>query len=601
MNQQRQMRRPNLMDWHSQEPWTRPDYQDRFNQAKDSGFFGLGMINPNTNKFMYDATDLSNINDYYFCFDTVDLIVGFIENCVTHSKPNRFAKFPLHISQKKFYANVFGWRRLDNGRRRYMECLRYVPRKNSKTFDISCLIHIGMLFDDPNSAEIYSVAANKEQAKLIQSAFVGTIKNDQERPDLCTGGWLDRTYSIHGVKDVKAVTASNGACLYKALASDDNASHGLNTSYGLYDEIHAHKDQAMYDVIQTSMGVREQPLSIAITTADFARVSFCNRKLDYAKRVCKDPSYDETFLPILYYADEEEFGDDWNDPLVWKRVNPMLGTAKQMHVMEREYKQAKNEPVYANAFKRLHLNICTKSESSAYDISMWNKCLYLPDEQFKLLNQPIPEFLRDAKCYGGFDCAYKWDLSAFVLDFPEHEYVLAFCWINSKHKEIVQYKQKFGNWLLTSGQDETDFEKVAEQMNKIYEVFNIQDVGFDPNQSRELVKILENDKNNNWECYNVAQNARNLSEPIKHTISAVEACNINHNGNELFSWQLSNCDVKEDSNQNYMFVKPKGIDARIRKIDAGVALAMARARRLEGEEKATNTYVDRFKETGQYF
>ena len=38
MNQQRQMRRPNLMDWHSQEPWTRPDYQDRFNQAKDSGF-----------------------------------------------------------------------------------------------------------------------------------------------------------------------------------------------------------------------------------------------------------------------------------------------------------------------------------------------------------------------------------------------------------------------------------------------------------------------------------------------------------------------------------------------------------------------------------
>jgi len=458
-----------------------------------------------------------------------------------------------------------------------------------------------MMLDGEGSPEIYSVAKNKDQAKKIQEPFVGSINNDLERPQDCANGWLGRMYSIHGNKDIKAVTIDNETGIYKAIASDEGASHGANAHYGLCDEIHTWPNHDMFEVLQTSMGARQQPLMACLTTADHAKVSFCNKKLEEAKKVCKDPNYDDRFMPVLYYADVEEFGDDWTDKEVWARVNPMLGTALNWHILERKFKQARNESLYENAFKRLHLNICTKSESSAYDISMWNKCLYLPDEQFKLLNQPIPEFLRDAKCYGGFDCAYKWDLSAFVLDFPEHEYVLAFCWINSKHKEIVQYKQKFGNWLLTSGQDETDFEKVAEQMNKIYEVFNIQDVGFDPNQSRELVKILENDKNNNWECYNVAQNARKLSEPIKHTISAVEACNINHNGNELFSWQLSNCDVKEDSNQNYMFVKPKGIDARIRKIEAGVALAMARARRLEGEEKATNTYVDRFKETGQYF
>ena len=595
------MRRPSLRDFHLRKPWLDPDYDERFKQAIKDGVFDLGMINPKTKKAMYQAHKIDNLDEYYFCFDTANFVCEFIENTITHTKPNRFSKFPLHPSQRAFFSNLYGWKRIADGNRRYLELFKYIPRKNSKTYDIACLIHIGMMLDGEGSPEIYSVAKNKDQAKKIQEPFVGSIKNDLERPQDCANGWLGRMYSIHGNKDIKAVTIDNETGIYKAIASDEGASHGANAHYGLCDEIHTWPNHDMFEVLQTSMGARQQPLMACLTTADHAKVSFCNKKLEEAKKVCKDPNYDDRFMPVLYYADVEEFGDDWTDKEVWARVNPMLGTALNWHILERKFKQARNESLYENAFKRLHLNICTKSESSAYDISMWNKCLYLPEEQFKLLNQPIPEFLRDAKCYGGFDCAYKWDLSAFVLDFPEHEYVLAFCWINSKHKEIVQYKQKFGNWLLTSGQDETDFEKVAEQMNKIYEVFNIQDVGFDPNQSRELVKILENDKNNNWECYNVAQNARNLSEPIKHTISAVEACNINHNGNELFSWQLSNCDVKEDSNQNYMFVKPKGIDARIRKIDAGVALAMARARRLEGEEKATNTYVDRFKETGQYF
>jgi phage terminase large subunit-like protein len=581
--------------------WKRKDYSKRFKQAVKDKFFCLGMINPKTKKHMYDATAIDNINEYYFCFETAEFVCKFLENCITHVKPNRFKKFPLHISQRKFFSNLFGWKRIDTGRRRYFEVFRYVPRKNSKTFDIACLIHIGMILDGEGAPEIYSVASVKSQAKLIQEAFVGTIRNDQDLPHLCANGWLAKFYDIHGTKDVKAVTAENQTSLYKALASDEGHAHGLNAHFALCDETHTWTDSSMFDVLQTSMGVREQPLMVSITTADYARESFCNKKFKYAKQVCKDPNYDDSFLPILYYADEEEFHDDWTDKKVWYRVNPMLGTAKNIHVMDREFRQAQNESIYINAFKRLHLNICTKSESSAFDMVCFDRCYQMTDDNFKLMKQTIPEFLRGAKCYGGFDAAYKWDLTAFVLDFPEYDYVLSFNWIHSKHSEIARYKNDFNDFLTIAGTDEISFDKIATYMDEIYTHFNIIDVGFDPNQSREIVKILETESENDWQCYSIAQNARNLSEPIKHTISAVEACNINHNNNSCFAWQMSNAEIKEDNNNNYMFVKPKGPDARIKKIDAAVAFAMARARRLEGEEAERNEYIERFKETGSYF
>jgi phage terminase large subunit-like protein len=594
-------KRPSLKEFHDLRLWEKRGYKTKFRNAIKSGLFDLGMVNPKTKNPMYSAYKINNLDEYYFCFDSAEFVCRWIENCVTHSKPNRFAKFPLHESQRKFFANVFGWKRIDTGNRRFMEAFRYVPRKNSKTFDIACLVHVGMLLDGEGAPEIYSVAKNKQQAKLIQDAFVGSIKNDKEQPHLCANGWLGRIYDIHGLKDVKAVTADNQTNVYKALASDEGGAHGLNCHFALNDEIHTWASPDMFDVLQTSMGARSQPLIVSITTADYARESFCNKKLNYAKEVCKDPNFDDQFLPVLYYADPEEFGDDWTDEKIWQRVNPMLGTGKQWHIMRREFKQAQNESIYENAFKRLHLNICTKAESSAYDMVCWNKCVDLPDDQFKLLGQPIPSFLRDAECYGGFDAAYKWDLSAFSLDFPDYKYTLTFNWLHSKHKEIVKYKKDFGKWLLIAGQDEIDFKKVSEGMNQIYEAFNILDVGFDPNQSRELINILEDDKKHDWRCFKIAQTARNLSEPIKHTISSVEAGNVAHNGNPLYAWQLSNADIKEDSHNNYMFVKPKGIDARIKKIDSAVAFAMARARRLEADAGDPNHHVDRYLETGKFF
>lgn len=583
MNMQQQ--RPNLRMWDHLEPWTEPDYKQQFQQAKEDGLFQLGMYHPLEPEVrMYDATDIKTLDDYYFCFRTAEMVCGFIENVVTHSKPNRFAKYPLHESQRKFFSNIFGWKHKSDRTRRYYEAYQYVPRKNSKSFNQGCLCHIGMILDNEQGVEIYCIAGDKNQAKKVFDPFVGAIKNDEERPQDCAGGFLADYYNIIGKTEIKAVTANNEFDVCKPVANNEDAAHGGNAHMAICDEIHTFTDGGMYDVVVTSMSVREQPLTVCITTADFSRESFANNKFDYAKRVAANPNLDAGFLPVLYYTDVEDFNDDWKDEKVWERVNPLLGTAKKWKYMKRQFQKAINDPTFTNEFKRLDLNICTMSETAAFNVDKWKKCGDLPSDEFMVLNQPVPLELQGADCFAGMDNAYKNDLNALVLDFPDTEHVLCWCWCPRKHPDIVKLRDDYGDYLLTAGDEEIDFEEIYEHMQQILEAFNVREIGFDPNKSMEIRNLFKKDYPEEFFC-TIAQRTANLSEPLKKLIGDVNNLRVNHTNNPLLTWQISNTDIKEDARNDYMVVKPKGADSKRKKVDATVAWIMARCLRLKQEDE----------------
>jgi len=105
----------------------------------------------------------------------------------------------------------------------------------------------------------------------------------------------------------------------------------------------------------------------------------------------------------------------------------------------------------------------------------------------------------------------------------------------------------------------------------------------------EIRKILSKHYPEDFYC-TIAQTTTNLSEPIKKIIGSVNNLKVNHIGNPLFTWQISNVDIIEDKKQDYMLVRPKGIDSKNKKIDSIVAWAMARCLRLKAEE--TINYLD---------
>ena len=52
-----------------------------------------------------------------------------------------------------------------------------------------------------------------------------------------------------------------------ALSADAALQHGLNPSAVIFDELHAHRDGALYTALTTGTLAREQPFTLWITTA----------------------------------------------------------------------------------------------------------------------------------------------------------------------------------------------------------------------------------------------------------------------------------------------------------------------------------------------
>ena len=101
------------------------------------------------------------------------------------------------------------------------------------------------------------------------------------------------------------------ASSYQVLSADAYTKHGLNAHGIIFDELHAQPSRDLWDVLATSTGARTQPLTVAITTAGFDRNSICWELHEYARKIKEGIIADDSFLPVIYAADET---DDWRSP-----------------------------------------------------------------------------------------------------------------------------------------------------------------------------------------------------------------------------------------------------------------------------------------------
>ena len=89
-----------------------------------------------------------------------------IINKLTHTK-GPFARQPFHLRpwQVKILKKLFTTRA--DGLRQYRTCLLMLPRKNGKTELAAALAIYFLLFDGEIGGEVYSAAADKDQAALV--------------------------------------------------------------------------------------------------------------------------------------------------------------------------------------------------------------------------------------------------------------------------------------------------------------------------------------------------------------------------------------------------------------------------------------------------
>src|SRR5687768_16866738 len=103
----------------------------------------------------------------------------FISN-LTHTK-DKWAGVPFAPRpwQKSIIRELFGRLREDgSGRRAYRTCYIEIPRKNGKSEMAAALALYGLIGDGVMGAEVYSAAADRDQAALVFNVAAQMVRND---------------------------------------------------------------------------------------------------------------------------------------------------------------------------------------------------------------------------------------------------------------------------------------------------------------------------------------------------------------------------------------------------------------------------------------
>lgn len=233
--------------------------------------------------------------------------IRFMEKFCKHSK-GKWAGTPvtLELWQKAFIEALFGFIDEETGIRKYKKGILFVGRKNGKSTLASGLSLYMLTKDNEDGSEVYAVATQKDQAKIVWEESKKMIKKSPDLNNVCrcriNGIYYDETESI-----------------YKPLASDSDSLDGLNSHFVIADEVHAWKNKNLLDVMFDSMSAREQPMLLETSTMGTIRENVFDNEYEYAEKVISGKIEDNTILPVIYELDNV---DEWQNENSWYKSNP---------------------------------------------------------------------------------------------------------------------------------------------------------------------------------------------------------------------------------------------------------------------------------------
>lgn len=513
--------------------------------------------------------DLSNTHSpFYFDDEAAQTAIMFFCEQV-HTK-GKLAKQKLVPEpwQEFVIALLYGWRRKDNGKRRFRRVYLQVARKNGKTFFAS---GVGLLdlFNEPG-AEVVSAATKRDQAKIAFTNAKNSVRYSAT---------LSKIFQVHA----QTITCDDGK--FEALSSDSKSLDGLNVSCGIIDEYHAHKTDDLLNVIQSSMGAREQPLIFIITTAGHELSNPCHEEYE---RVCKmlegAKGYEnDTYLGIIYELDK---GDDPTNPKNWIKANPNLDVEGALSTDELliELKNAQQKSSGMAEFLTKRMDVWINNADSWIDTAHWTRCV----KRFAEKN------LYGLKCYGGIDLSKRTDFTAFTLYFilpngkkyAKHWFYIPRDQIQKKMRtdtHLIERWVKEGYITATPG-EVVDYEFMYHDIIEASKIYDIQEIAYDRNLSELLIEPLADQLT----MVDFNQSITHMSEPSKDWESAVCKGDIIDN-NPVMAWMVSCATVRTDANDNIKVVKPDASKSS-KRIDGVITSIMAYNRLQIGISESCENY-----------
>lgn len=506
--------------------------------------------------------------------DAAQHVIDFFPEFLCHTEGTLAGQpFVLEPFQQAKLWILYGWEWEATGHRRFKYAYNEIGRGNCKSTEASGLCLYEYYARGEIGAHVYSVATDKDTAKIVFDTAVLMLNANpylRERVT-CTSN------NVH---------TPGTAAKFEPCAAEARRLLGLRPSFIVFDELHVSPNAELWDVFVSAMGKRDSPMLYACTNSGYDRHSVCWKQREYSIKVLSGIIQDDTWFAWVCGLDP---GDNWEDERNWIKANPGLGVMVQLKELREQALKAKNDPSALNSFLRFRLSVWTASHEAWMPMHLWDACK----------SRVVAAALKGRPCFGGLDLSTTTDISAFVLLFPPYEddtkwsilpsFFLPQDNIQERVKrDRVPYDQwaREGLFQLTEGRI-LDYGFIRKKINDLSRDFDIREICFDRWNSSDIVKNLEDDGFEMTEC---GQGFASMNAPTKRFMELVLNDELAHGADPVLRWMVSNVMVRMDPAGNIKPDKEKSKE----KIDGIVATVMAMYRAmLVGVTSKRSVYEDR--------
>jgi phage terminase large subunit-like protein len=426
------------------------------------------------------------------------------------------------------------------------------PRKSGKSALASTLALYSLIAEGIEGGEVVVAAAEKEQARIIFGEAKRMVEAS-ELSELCT------LY-----RDAIFVPSTNS--VMKVLSAEAYSKEGLNVSRAIVDEIHAHKNRELFDVLSLSMGNRGKLAQLlAVTTAGqktdmTGQDSIAYSLYQYGKRVSTGEVVDPTFFMSWWEAPPEA---DHRDPEMWKVANPGYNDLVSADDFESAVKRTP-EP----EFRTKRLNQWVSSMNA-----------WLPNGAWQPLAEQR-ELLPDEDIIIGFDGSFNGDCTSLMgCTIPKDDEKPYLFMIKTWEKQ----PEDTDDWRVNT-------QEVEDVIIQFCSTHNVKEIACDPYRWQRSMDAMAEMGLPVIEFPSTSP-SRMVSACAKFYTAVTEQTMI-HDGDALLERHLTNAVVKTDR------IGPRIVkDNRSspRKIDAAVAAVIAFDRatvgRVESEQLVPQFFI----------
>lgn len=480
--------------------------------------------------------------------------------------------------------DVWGWKRVSDGTRRYRVLYIWIPRKNSKSTTAAGLALLLLLGDAEQGGQVYCIASTEDQARIVFNFASRMVDMSPE---------LSRI--IVPFKTALYCSALNA--VVKPLTGKAQGKHGLNASAIIGDEIHEWPSDDLYTFVHQSEGTRRQPLDILISTAG-QRDGVGWEHYQLSEAILNGEIDAEDTYVFIAAADAKRDAEDpnyWASEEAVRESNPALGQTVKLDFLMSEIEKAKSNPRKVNDVKRYYLNLWVDQAVAWLRMDRYDQCaldvfggkgvgefakpaLVTTDKLPVVYSGPTINhrwshfkfWLQGRRCFVGIDLSSTTDLTCVCYVFPPDEpdgiwfvYPRFFIPQGNAVADIKERtkRDKFdyeaaaavGAITLTPG-DVIDYDVVLADIVAHSEWFDIQKIGLDPWNSTQIATQLQAA---GFEIALFRQGFASLSGPTKFLERLVLQKRIDHGGQPVLRWNARNVAVVKDAAENMKPVKDK--------------------------------------------